>query len=142
MARFAIGSEAGGRGAGGMTDPIGGAITANADVATALTDFDTAGADAVTALGIITYSAATHQFSGSFVSGPSPTAANLNALVTALNTALTALIAVQTALANQPAVAPDVVVSYDAAKFGNSDTFQRTVKAILSRATGLKSIAS
>lgn len=90
------------------TASSGGAVTAAvAAPAVALTALDTAMAAAVTALGVVTYSATTHQFTGTFVSGPSPTAANLNLLVTALNTALTAANAAKTAAA---AVNADVSV--------------------------------
>lgn len=100
MARVASGASITGVN-GALDDPI-------TQAGTALADFDTAGADAVTALGVITYSATTHQFSGTFVSGPSPTAANLNTMVTALNTALAALAVVG-------ANAPDLFVSINPA---------------------------
>lgn len=115
MARVAAGASVSGVN-GAVDDSAAAAATAQTGVATALTDFDTAGADAVTALGVITYSSTTHQFSGTFVSGPSPTAANLNTLITALNAALTALLAVKTDLANIPVTLPDLVVSIDTTK--------------------------
>jgi len=82
-----------------------GGTVVSTDVATALTDFDTAMAAFITAVGTggttsATYSATTHQFTGT-VTGtpPTPTDVQINAVISAANTALTALIAVKTAAA-------------------------------------------
>ena len=120
MARAAIQSTVAGV-AGAMDDPVGTAVTAKTNTATALTALDTAMADLVTAIGTVTYSATTHQFSGTLASNATVTVANGNAAIAALNTALTDVLAIRTALANQASA--DVVISFDAAKvIGNLRT--------------------
>lgn len=57
----------------------------------ALTSFDTAMAQFVTAFGVVTYSATTHQFSSTFSTTVSGTSGNGNTLVTDLNAALALL---------------------------------------------------
>ncbi len=96
----------------GVSTLITDTATTVTDINTALTNFDTAMAAIITAVGTggttsLTYTAgSTHQFSGS-VSGtaPTPTVGQINAIATAANTALTALLAVKTAAA---AVTADV----------------------------------
>lgn len=102
--------------------------TSLAAPATALTALDTAMADLVTALGTITYSNTTHQFSGTFVSGPSPTAANLNAAVTALNTALADALAAKNAAA---AVTADMSLHIGSvANISSMDVFVNCLRSI------------
>ena len=140
---------------GGTTQTAVGVVdtdidTTVTDVATTLSDYDTAGADIVTALGTITYSATTHQFSGSFVSGPTPTAANCNAFITALNTMATALLAAQTAavatqtasdtaVADMTTLVSDITTAVNASATSNTDVQALSTSAIatdLSNAQG------
>lgn len=113
MARVAVQSTASGI-AGAMDDPVTAATSAKTDLATAQTDLDTAMAALVTALGVVTYSSATHQFSGTFSTTLTGTAAHGNTAITALNTALTAVLAVGADLA--PAASADIVLSWDTTK--------------------------